>query len=107
MTRLGFWLSLALCTLSGVVCAEDVIYKCKSPAGSDVYSDKPCAAAKDMQQITIAPAPLPDIADLTALCATEDGARLDLARLDRDTVAALKVLAATISIAEESQGTTR
>lgn len=67
----------------------DDVYKCSSPGGALVYSDKPCAAAKDMQKLTIAPAPLPDIIDTAALCDSESGARGDLSGLDRATLAAL------------------
>ncbi|GMU44138.1 MAG: hypothetical protein DYH17_00375 [Xanthomonadales bacterium PRO6] len=65
------------------------IYKCRGPDGADVYSDKPCGSTADMQRIPIAPAPLPDIAEVRALCASEQGARRELAALDRDVLAGL------------------
>lgn len=80
---------LALLAMSGQARADDVIYKCAGSDGAVVFSDKPCAAAKDMQQVTIAPAALPDITDAAALCASESGARGDIAGLDRSTLAAL------------------
>lgn len=65
------------------------IFKCRGSDGSEVYSDKPCGTAADMQQIEIAPAPLPDILDAEPLCASADGARLDLAGLDGNMLAGL------------------
>ncbi len=66
-----------------------MIYKCRTAAGAEVYSDKPCGAKADMQELTIKPAPLPDIAEIGPLCDSEDGARLDLAGLDRATLSTL------------------
>jgi len=82
------WLA-ALALSSGGWAAEDTIYRCRDAAGVAVYSDKPCAAAKDMQQISIAPPPLADISDVKPLCASESGARSDLKSLDRGTLAKL------------------
>jgi hypothetical protein len=89
MTRLRIWFALVLCLLSGAVAAEDTIYRCRSADGADVYSDKPCAAAKDMQRIKIEPGPLPDITDVKALCSSEDGARRELASLNGKVLAGL------------------
>lgn len=86
------WLLLAWSLAGASAMAEEPaaqIYKCRGADGSLVFSDEPCGAADDMQQVEIAPAPLPDIADTLPLCASEDGARLDLARLDRATLSAL------------------
>ncbi len=80
---------LALLALSGAARAEDPIYKCAGPGGAIVYSDKPCAAAKDMQRVTLAPPPLADIVDTAALCGSESGARGDIRGLDRSILAAL------------------
>jgi hypothetical protein len=88
MTRFCFCM-LALLALSGTARAEDPIYKCAGNGGAIVYSDKPCAAAKDMQRVTIAPPPLADIIDTAALCGSESGARGDIKGLDRATLAAL------------------
>ncbi len=89
MTRVCTALMLALTLGSGAVAAEDVIYKCSTPSGGLTFSDKPCAAPKDMQQVKIEPAPLPDITDLAPLCGSEDAARRDLAGLNRVTLDAL------------------
>ena len=88
MIRACVWLLMAL-AVSSDARAEDVIYKCAREGGTVVFSDKPCAAAKDMQQVTIEPGPLPDITSISALCASELGARLDLTGLDRATLASL------------------
>lgn len=66
-----------------------LIYKCRSASGADVYSDEPCAAKADMQELKLEPAALPDIADIGPQCDSADGARLDLAELDRATLSAL------------------
>lgn len=89
MMRLKIGLLIGLLSVCGLAAAEDTIYKCRSVDGSDVYSDKPCAAAKDMQQIRIEPARVPDIANVAALCASEDGARRELAALNGKTLGAL------------------
>lgn len=89
MNRVCWWLLLVLAVACAAASAEDVVYKCSSAGAGLVYSDKPCAAAADMQQIKIEPAPLPDITDVRPLCASETGARLDLAGLDRATLAAM------------------
>lgn len=90
MTRIPIGLLLLLLLgVAGTAIAEDTIYKCKSRDGSDVFSDKPCAAAKDMQQIRIEPARVPDIAEVTPLCASEDGARRALGALNRKLLGSL------------------
>ena len=89
MIRIDVGLLFVLLSLGGQVLAEDTIYKCRSSDGSDIYSDKPCAAAKDMQQIRIQPANVPDIADVDAICASEDGARRALGALNRKELGSL------------------
>ena len=91
MTRVCGWILLALSIGSSGVAAEDVIYKCVRPGGEVAFSDKPCAEAKNMQQIKVEPAPLPDITDVQPLCASELGARLDIASLDAKVLAAMPV----------------
>lgn len=84
-----FCLCLCMLALGAHAFAEDVIYKCAGRDGALVFSDKPCAAAKDMSQVKIEPAPLPDIIDATALCQSESAARDDIKGLDRAALAAL------------------
>lgn len=92
MTRVCGWILLALSLGSSGLAAEDVIYKCARPGGEVAFSDKPCGEAKHMQQIKIEPAPLPDITNVQPLCASEVGARLDIARLDAKVLAAMPVV---------------
>lgn len=92
------WLLLAWSLTGASAMAEEPaaqIYKCRGGDGSLVFSDEPCGAAADMQRVEIAPAPLPDISDTRPLCASEDGARLDIGSLDQGTLGALPAIQRT------------